>query len=186
DQIEVERGAVTVIDPATLLANDGSPPGVLGLLSTRAADPLRIVSVYGFDGGTAVLRRDGQIEVQADAPGSFTYAVADGAGATGSASVFVTLAAAPPATQPTTTPPPPSSPSTDPATTVAPTSPTINVPTTRPPGQGAGTPTTSPAVTLPATRRDAAQRWRLRWAVLLVGVVLVGVVRRRNPASRSG
>jgi len=83
DQIEVERGAVTVIDPATLLANDGSPPGVLGLLSTRAADPLRIVSVYGFDGGTAVLRRDGQIEVRADAAGSFTYAVADGAGATG-------------------------------------------------------------------------------------------------------
>jgi LPXTG-motif cell wall-anchored protein len=169
-----------------LLANDGAPPGVLGLLSTSAADPFRVVSVYGFDGGTAVLRRDGQIEVQADAPGSFTYAVADDAGETGSARVFVKLAAAPPTTQPTTTPPPPSPPTTDPPTTTSPTSPTINVPTTTPPGQGAGTPTTSPAVTLPATGADAAQRLRLAVAMLLAGVVLVLVVRRRNPASRSG
>jgi hypothetical protein len=194
DQIEVERGALAVIDPETLLANDGPPSGALGLLSTSAADPLRVVSVYGVGGGTAVLRRDGQIEVEADTAGSFTYTVVDGAGATGNARVVVRLAAAPPATQPTTAPPPPSTstsgppttaaPITDPPSTVSSTSPAINVATTTRPGQGAGTPTAPPAVALPATGADTAHGLRVALTILVVGVVLMVVVRRRDPASR--
>jgi LPXTG-motif cell wall-anchored protein len=184
DQIEVERGAIVVIDAATLLGNDRPSPAP-AVLSLRAADPLRLVSVYGFDGGTAVLRLDGQIEVQADEEGSFTYTVTDAWGATGSARVLVQLASEAPTT-PAPTAPPTVPTDTAPPVTVLPTSPAINVPTTRPTGQGAGTPTTPIGRTLPQTGADPTQRVRLAMTMLLLGGLLVLVVRRRTPTSRQG
>jgi cytoskeletal protein RodZ len=193
-----------VIDAATLLGNDRPVVDVLSL-GAAAATPLRVVSVYGFDGGTAVLRLDGQIEVQADDPGSFTYTVADASGATADASVFVELAQEPPTTPPpssttspsattpstttpsTTTPstttPSTTTPTTVSPTTVSPASPTTNLPTTTPAGQGAGTPSTPPGGILPQTGTDLGQRLRLAATIVLLGVVLVVMIRRRQPAS---
>lgn len=175
DQIEVERGAIAVIDPATLLANDLAPSA---LSSPSAADPLRVVSVYGFDGGTAVLRRDGQIEVQADAPGSFTYTVSDASGLTGDARVQVRLAAAASTTSSTTTEPPPTSGT---PTTMPPVLPTSSAPTTTTTWQGPVTPTTQPGRALPTTGTDLAPL-RLALTMVLLGVPLVLAVRRRSPS----
>jgi hypothetical protein len=185
DQIQVDRGAVVMIEPETLLGND-RPPADPPSLTDGA--PLRIVSVYGFAEGTAVLRLDGRIEVQADGPGSFMYSIADDSGATDTARVVVQLTpVAPPTITPPTAPTAPTPPTTAPPTLPATptTSPSPAVPAIPIGTPGATPPPPNPAdVTLPSTGGNLAQPLRLAATMCAVGVALVVVVRRRSPASR--
>lgn len=80
-------GAALTLTSASLLANDRDPDG----------DPLRVASVGGAVGGTAVLRADGAILFTPNAGFSgaagFSYTVSDGRGGTSSAQVALTVAA---------------------------------------------------------------------------------------------
>ena len=180
DVIEVERGAVVVVDPSTLLGNDRS---LARLVLLDEPQTLRIVSVYGFDGGTAVLRLDGKIEVEAVAAGSFSYTVADEEGATGSARVVVQLTQAPTST-PTTAPSTTAAPSTTPPVTTPAT--WTTAPAVTPTAPVGATPSSPEGVTLPETGANVTLRLWLAATLVFFGVTLVVVVRRRGPATRRG
>jgi hypothetical protein len=107
DQLTLPAGVETVLDPTVLLANDIATP--TAPLAPLAAIDLEIVTVYGSTSGRAWLDADGMLHVLPAEAGSstFTYVVADGAGATDAASALV-LATGTTASDPTvpTTPPP--------------------------------------------------------------------------------
>ncbi len=187
DQIEVERDAVVTIDADALLANDRPPSSPLSASLpdvARLAPPLRLVSVFGFDGGTAVLRRDGRIDLQARTAGTFTYTVADASGATANARVTVRLAAPTTVpTTPTTLPTPTTSPASTPVATIPATSVTTADPAGFAPAAPSGT-ATVPSGGLPATGSDAGRSVQIALVVSLLGLVLVVTSRRRRPRIR--
>jgi hypothetical protein len=144
----------------------------------RSGGGLRVVSAYGFTGGTTVLNRDGLLEVVLEQPagGTFSYVIADPTGATSTAEVTVLAATSPTSTPPTTTVAPAT---TSPATTVAPT------PTGEPtPSTTSFTPT--PIGDLPATGSSPWHAVRVALVLLALGTALVGVAwsTRRRPTAR--
>lgn len=180
DQIEVQRDTVVTVDAAVLLANDRSPLSASLRRSAVDAAPLRLVSVFGFDGGSAVLRGDGRIDVQAKAAGTFTYTVADGSGATANASVRVQLTST--TTVPTTTDSP--TPTTTPATTPVATIPATRVTPADPAGFAPDVPAAPadvPSGGLPATGSQAGRSVQIALVVSLLGLILVVTSRRRRP-----
>jgi hypothetical protein len=125
DTLAGRAGVRMELAPATLLVNDSDPDG--------EASGLRVVSVTGMTVGSAWLSADGDVVtvVPGSSSGSFTYTIADAAGAIDSATVRVTV---PGPTAPTTAPPttpPPTPPPTPPTTPLTPPPPTP--PTTTPP-----------------------------------------------------
>ncbi|MEO6125470.1 MAG: hypothetical protein ABIR32_17370 [Ilumatobacteraceae bacterium] len=175
DRITVMPNAVTTIEAGELLANDrGSesntaPALGVGRLADLAAPGLRIVSVFGFDGGTAVLKLNGQIEVQASASGTFIYTIADATGAIASARVTVDVAVPTTTTTNTTSPTTTntSTGSTSPTATPDPTAPSLSTPVTR--GDS----------TLPVTGTNSISLLRPAFILILGGLVL-SLRRRRH------
>lgn len=207
DTLTIAVGSPTIVDPAELLANDRPAESTQ---EARSTGDLRVVSVYGFTGGTAVLDRDGLIEVLLDQPtgGTFSYVIADETGATSTAEVTVlatqvpTTTATPTTTSPTTTAAPPTTTATPPTTTAAPptTSPSSTSPTTTtsapptpstttPSGTVAPAPPTTPTSIspisgeLPSTGSSPWHAVRVALTLVAFGVALAGVAwttRRRR------
>jgi len=96
DAIAAPQSIDTVIDPATLLANDHDPD---------SGDTLQVVSVSGADNGSAWLDVDGLVHVVPSDAGTarFTYVIADQHGALSLAGVTATVAAAATSTTTSTT-----------------------------------------------------------------------------------
>jgi hypothetical protein len=205
DQLTLPAGEDTVLDPAVLLANDVAAP-VAPLAVASAAAELEIVTVYGSTSGRAWLDPDGMLHVLPGAAGSstFTYVVADGAGATDAATAHVLATGTTPSTSPPTTPPTtvgtpgstPTTPTTSPTTptTVGTPGPRLTAPRVDPAAPGAspsgGRGSERPAVGSGGLAATGAPDD----ALLLVGVglVVIGFALRRSrprptrPRHRSG
>ena len=197
DTVVVEPQTPTTIDPATLLANDlPTEPAVEAVLARSVGD-LRVVSVHSFSAGTAVLNHEGTIEilVEGSRGGTFSYVIADDAGATSTASVAVLVPTMTPTSAPTSSPT-----TTPPTTSPTSTSPSTSPPTTSPPpitsDAGGVTPSTPvppaaptlPVGELPSTGSDLAPFLRLAAATMIGGVALLLLVhhRRRRATAQRG
>lgn len=162
DELTVPAAIEAVFEPAVLLANDVDPDAAAARRSSvNASASLRLVSVFGSSNGRAWLDSAGVHVLPAEAGGyTFSYIVADGAGATSEAVVRVT-ATAPPVDSATTT------------------IPTTTIPITNP-----RAPDLEQAleVVLPQTGGDISL---LRWAIVLVGLGLMTIRITRKRSHRS-
>jgi outer membrane protein OmpA-like peptidoglycan-associated protein len=202
DAVTADAGELVEFPPSQFLANDHDPQGGAPASAPQAAQldapaGLRIVSVYGMTGsGQAWLTRDADsVVVVPGAPGTatFTYVVADSAGATDSATVTVSVrgAGSPPPGEPGTTPPSQVPPGSTPPSQVPPgTTPPSQVPpaTTRPaaPVATSGSLSERTYFKYASTKLTRAEKRKLRELIAqvpagaTVSTRAVGVVRTRH------
>ncbi len=178
DSLVVPVATETTFAASALLDNDVDPdaagPAGSNRLVEATSSSLRLVAVFASGNGRAWLDEAGIVHVLAEQPGaySFSYIVADQAGATDSALARVTSLPA----------------------AVDPTSTTTTIPTTVPPGTA--TTTTVPAASPPVTTlapapggtlpRTGGTLRLLRWAALSVALGVSILVLGRRAGRRVG
>lgn len=197
DDVTVTVGSETDVPVATLLANDVDPDGTAAaaVRSAEAAPALRIVSVRGMANGQAWLDPNGtSVVVLAALPGtaSFEYLVADAEGGLGVGVVRVSIQAVPtsstttstvaPSTTSTTVPPSTTTTISGPSTTEPPQATTTAPPPASPPTSGVAT-TTLYGGRLPGTGGEPNRTVVVALLVLVTGLAVTHLTRRRRSTS---